>query len=113
MSGDHDEIYINNCLLCGEYECSHEPLIVDGVAFKRLQKENKELKELNDVTDNHLYETVKNETRLEEENKKLRECVEYCLAQENNHYGMVNADAFRQRKVFSILRECLAELDKE
>ena len=53
--------------------------------------------------------------RLQSDNKKLMECVDYALAQEDQQYGMPEGEAikFRSRKVFSILEECLSELEEK
>lgn len=49
----------------------------------------------------------------ESTSSEIKEYIKYALAQEGQHYGMEDtevANAFRERKVFSILREALEKL---
>lgn len=48
-----------------------------------------------------------------ENTSEIKQFIEYALAQEGQYYGMEDteqASAFRERKVFSILREALEKL---
>lgn len=50
---------------------------------------------------------------FEDKLSKLTSAITYALAQEDNNYGMepYEAHEFRERKVFSILREALEDID--
>lgn len=56
---------------------------------------------------------VKKLQATEEENKILKEAIEYAISQKEQEYGMESVydiHQFRQRKVFSILEEALEKV---